>query len=65
MIYKLFLEEGLYRDKTTHEDRNMMEVEIAYTPEGINVGWDEFNSIEEAMEAYNIELKPEPKKDVE
>jgi hypothetical protein len=60
MIYKLFLEEGKYRDITTHEDRNMMEVEIAYTPDGINVGWDEYNSIEEAMTAYNIEIKPEP-----
>jgi hypothetical protein len=60
MIYKLFLEEGKYRDITTHEDRNMMDVEIAYTPDGINVGWDEYNSIEEAMTAYNIEIKPEP-----
>lgn len=60
MIYKLFIEEGKYRDITTHEDRNIMEVEIAYTPEGINVGWDEFGSLEEAMVAYNIELKPEP-----
>ena len=60
MVYKLFLEEGKYRDITTHEDRNMMEVEIAYTPDGINVGWDEYNSIEEAMTAYNIEIKPEP-----
>jgi hypothetical protein len=60
MIYKLFIEEGKYRDITTHEDRNMMEVEIAYTPDGINVGWDDFNSIEEAMIAYNIEIKPEP-----
>lgn len=60
MIYKLFLEEGKYRDITTHEDRNMMEVEVAYTPEGINVGWDEFNTIEEAMVSYNIEIKPEP-----
>ena len=60
MIYKLFIEEGKYRDITTHEDRNMMEVEVAYTPDGINVGWDEFNSIEEAMVAYNIEIKPEP-----
>jgi hypothetical protein len=58
MIYKLFLEEGLYRDIDTKEDRNMMEVEIAYTPDGINVGWDEFGSIEEAMTTYNIELKP-------
>ena len=59
MIYKLFLEEGLYQDKDTKEPRNIMEVEIAYTPEGINVGWDEFNSIEEAMNHYNIELIPE------
>lgn len=65
MIYKLFIEEGKYRDITTHEDRNMMEVEIAYTPEGINVGWDEFNSIEEAMTVYNIELKPKPVKIIE
>ena len=60
MIYKLFLEDGDYRDKTTREGRNIMEVEVAHTPEGINVGWDEFNSLEEAMDAYNIELKPKP-----
>ena len=58
MIYKLFIEEGLYRDRLTKEDRNLMEVEIAYTPEGINVGWDEFNSLEDAIYSYNIELKP-------
>jgi hypothetical protein len=60
MIYKLFLEDGDYRDITTREGRNIMEVEIAYTPEGINVGWDEFNSLEEAMVHYNVELKPKP-----
>jgi hypothetical protein len=59
MIYKLFIEDGEYQDIDTKEPRNMMEVEIAYTPEGINIGWDEFNSIEEAMSHYNIELKPE------
>ena len=59
MIYKLFLEDGDYQDIDTKEPRNMMEVEIAYTPDGINVGWDEFNSIEEAMAYYNIELKPQ------
>ena len=58
MVYKLFIEEGLYRDRLTKEDRNLMEVEIAYTPEGINVGWDEFNSLEDAIYSYNIELKP-------
>ena len=58
MIYKLFIEDGDYRDITTREGRNIMEVEIAYTPEGINVGWDEFETLEEAMLSYNIELKP-------
>ena len=58
MIYKLFIEDGDYRDIDTLEPRNMMEVNIAYTPDGINVGWDEFNSIEDAMQHYNIELKP-------
>lgn len=59
MIYKLFIEDGGYQDIDTKEPRNMIEAEIAYTPEGINVGWDEFNSIEDAMSHYNIELKPE------
>ena len=59
MIYKLFIEDGEYQDIDTKEPRNMMEAEIAYTPEGINVGWDKFNSIEDAMSHYNIELKPE------
>jgi hypothetical protein len=58
MIYKLFLEEGDYMDLATRERRNIMEVEIAYTPEGINVGWDEFDSLEEAMIAYNVILLP-------
>jgi hypothetical protein len=58
MIYKLFIEDGEFRDRLTKEGRNIMEVEIAYTPEGINVGWDEFNSLEDAMYAYNVEYKP-------
>lgn len=65
MVYKLFNEEGKYRDKITLEDRNLLEANIAYTPEGENVGWDEFNSIEEAMEHYNIELKPKKVKIIE
>jgi len=58
MVYKLFIEEGKYRNKLNGESRNLIEAEIAYTPDGINVDWDEFNSIEEAMEHYNIELIP-------
>jgi len=59
MIYKLFIEDGDYQDIDTKEPRNMMEAEIAYTPDGINIGWDEFNSKDEAMSHYNIQVKPE------
>jgi hypothetical protein len=58
MVYKLFIEEGKYRNKINGEPRNLLEATIAYTPDGINVDWDEFDSIEEAMTHYNIELIP-------
>jgi hypothetical protein len=59
MIYKLFIEEGLYQDKDTKEPRNLMEANIAYTPEGINVGWTELENLETALEYFNLELVPE------
>ena len=59
MVYKLFLEEGQYRDITTLEPRNMLKANIAWTPEGENVGWDTFDTDEEAMEFYGIEFAPE------
>lgn len=58
MIYKLFIEEGEYLDKTTGEPRNLLEAEIAYTPEGINVGWTELNNLEEALLYFNLDPKP-------
>jgi len=63
MIYKLFIEEGLYQDKDTKEPRNLMEVNIAYTPEGINVGWTELENLETALEYFNLELVPEPEEE--
>ena len=63
MIYKVFIEEGLYQDKDTKEPRNIMEVEIAYTPEGINVGWIELDNLESALEYFNLELVPEPEEE--
>lgn len=56
MYYKLFDEEGKWKDKTTGELKNLMEVNWAWTPEGDNVGWNSFDSIEEAMTYYNIEI---------
>ena len=58
MVSKLFIEEGDYICKETGEPRNMMMVEVAWTPEGVNVGWDEVADEEEAMTLYNIEKKP-------
>ena len=60
MVSKLFLEDGDYLCKLTGEPRNMMLVEVAYTPDGLNVGWDEVEDEEAAMILYNIERKPEP-----
>ena len=65
MVCKLFIEEGDYLDIETGEERNMMCVNEAHTPEGLNVGWDEFNTIEEAMEHFNIEHKPTPEDEEE
>jgi hypothetical protein len=59
MVYKLFLEEGEYRDIETLEPRNMLKANIAWTPEGENVGWDTFDADEEAMEFYGIEKNPD------
>jgi hypothetical protein len=58
MFYKLFNEEGEYIDKKTGENRNLLECNIIYTPEGINYGWKFFNTKEEAEIYYNIEKKP-------
>ena len=57
MVSKLFIEEGDYICNETGELRNMMVVEIAYTPDGINVGWDEVADENEAMVLYNIRKK--------
>lgn len=34
-----------------------LEVNVAYTPEGINVGWKSFDTLEQAMVYFNIKLK--------
>jgi hypothetical protein len=65
MVCKLFLEEGKYLDIETQELKNLMCVEIAYTPEGINVGWTEFESIDECMEEWGLERVPEPEEEEE
>ena len=57
MVYKLFIEDGEYIDRTSKEPRNLLCSNWADTPEGINVGWTEFETLELAMEYFNLETK--------
>jgi len=59
MFWKLYIEDGDYLEILTGEPRNLQGCEIAYTPEGINAGWEEFETEEEAMAFFNIERKEE------
>ncbi len=59
MVYKLINEDGDYVDVNTGEPRNMLKANWADTPEGMNVGWSEFDSDEEAVINFNIKLKQE------
>jgi hypothetical protein len=59
MICKLFIEEGDYLDIETGEERNLFCAIEVHTPEGESDEWiSGFNTIEDAMEHFNIELKP-------
>jgi hypothetical protein len=54
MVYKKVQnEEGNYIDKQgTRWD--ILEAHEAYTPQGKNVGWDEYENIEQAAQAYGL-----------
>lgn len=68
MYYKLFSVDGEYKDKTTGEVRDMMEVDWDSISEeqiqriyflgGDSVDWYFFDTIEEAMFFFNVEKKP-------
>lgn len=55
MVCKLFKEEGDYIIKSTGEIVNLLCVSQADTPEGLNVGWTEVNSEEEACQLWDLE----------
>ena len=55
MVYKIFNEDGEYVDATTKEPRNLLVANWAETPEGLNIGWAELNSLEEAIAYFNLE----------
>lgn len=55
MVYKLYNEGGEFQKIDTKERVNLCSCEIAITPEGVNVGWTEFDTLELAMEYFGIE----------
>lgn len=58
MVYKKTQnEEGNYIDvQQTRWD--ILEAHEAWTPQGKNVGWDEFDSLEKAAQAYGLTYDP-------
>lgn len=58
MVYKKVQnEEGNYVD-TQHTRWDILEAHEAWTPQGINVGWDEFANLEDAAAAYGLTYDP-------
>ena len=58
MVYKKIAnEQGDYKDANDVR-YDVLEAHEAWTPQGKNVGWDEFANIEEAAGAYGLEYKP-------
>lgn len=60
MVYKKIQnEEGNYKD-----EKNVrfivLEAHEAWTPEGLNVGWDEYPNLDEALKAYGLVYDPLP-----
>lgn len=54
MVYKkIQSEEGNYIDKNGLH-YNVLEADEAWTPQGLNAGWDEYNNIEAALQSYGL-----------
>lgn len=59
MVYKKIQnEEGNYID-AEQVRWDILEAHEAYTPEGLNVGWNEYDSEEAAAEAYELFYDPQ------
>lgn len=60
MVYKKIQnEEGDYKD-VQNVRWDILEAHEAWTPEGKNVGWDEYPDLETAMQAYGLIYDPIP-----
>lgn len=58
MVYKKIQnEEGNYKD-VQNVRWDILEAHEAWTPEGKNVGWDMFENLEQATQAYGLIYDP-------
>lgn len=58
MVYKKIQnEQGSYVDKKQVR-WDILEAHEAYTPQGKNVGWEEYDSLEQAANAYGLTYSP-------
>lgn len=59
MVYKKIQnEEGNYIGQDGNR-YDILEAHEAYTPEGLNVGWDEYPDLETALAAYELCYDPQ------
>lgn len=60
MVYKKIQnEKGDYKDNQSVR-YDVLEAHEAWTPQGKNVGWDEYPDMDSALEAYGLEYDPLP-----
>ena len=59
MVYKLEKDENGNVRNAKGERFMLSECRVAYTPKGINYGYEEFESRSAALAAYNVEDIPE------
>jgi hypothetical protein len=60
MVYKKIAnEEGNYKD-SENARFHVLEAHSAYTPQGLNVGWDEYPDLQSALTAYGLTYDPLP-----
>lgn len=63
MVYKKIQnEKGDYKDQQNVR-YTVLEAHEAWTPQGKNVGWDEYENMEAALEAYGLVYDPIPQED--
>ena len=63
MVYKKIADE-MGDQKDVNEVRyDVLEAHEAWTPQGLNVGWDEYEDMAHALEAYGLTYEPLPKEE--